>query len=93
MNKLKSTCDLYLQDRSPYQLSRRHCMVRWLPMLDGFYLQDIGSTLGTLVNGVRVGGKSRRDFTKLREGPNELILGTVDSPFRFTLHVSPGREG
>lgn len=80
-------CDLYLPDRLPFNVSRRHCVIRWFPPLREFVLQDADSTLGSIVNGVRVGGPFGRDAAVLAPGVNEVVLGNPSSPFRFELEV------
>jgi hypothetical protein len=46
-----------------------------------YYLRDLCSTLGTIVNGEPIGEHFRRDDTPFRSGENEMTAGGVDSPF------------
>lgn len=78
---------LLIADRTPYRVSRQHCV---LDCSSGdFYVEDRTSKLGTIVNGVRIGGKSRETRVKLTSGANSLVLGGLDSQVRFVLTVGP----
>jgi pSer/pThr/pTyr-binding forkhead associated (FHA) protein len=52
-------------------------------------VQDLRSTLGTMVNGQRISGHFRTDHALLRGGENEVIAGSADSPFVFSVCI-PG---
>ncbi len=81
--------DLHVPDAPPYVVSRNHCAL----VVDGaarYRLQDRGSTLGTLVNGVRVGGGATLDEVGLDEPRSTLILGHPKSPWRFVLTQPAG---
>lgn len=73
-------------DRAPYRVSRKHCILD--SSADGVFVEDRSSKLGTMVNGVPIGGNSRERRARLRTGENTLILGGVDSQVRFKLTVS-----
>jgi pSer/pThr/pTyr-binding forkhead associated (FHA) protein len=76
--------DLYLPDGEPFQVSRNHCAIDLAP--DGSYLVlDRGSTLGTVVNGERIGSTVRVFEAPLSAAQNTLVLGNSESPFRFQL--------
>src|SRR5581483_3797733 len=79
--------DLAIANEEPYQVSRHHCSVNKLIGSDGYFVEDLGSTLGTWVNGLRVGGPEDERRASLTPGDNELVLGLEDSPFRFALRV------
>ncbi len=84
--KTKTTeVHLQLTDYPPYRLSRVHFMI--LPAHEVFVLRDLGSSLGTGVNGQFLGVHFARDSMKLEEGDNEIIAGGNDSPFSFKLHI------
>lgn len=77
--------DLVLHDRSPHNVSRRHLS---LEVVAGRVVAaDLGSSLGTQVNGVRVGGHYKESEINLQPGRNEIVLGGSRSPHRFLLFV------
>lgn len=78
---------LFLYDQPPFTVSRSHCAIVATPK-DVFFV-DRGSTLGSLVNGVRIGGdRFSPKTTVLLAGNNEVILGDNDqSVFAFTVSV------
>jgi CRP/FNR family transcriptional regulator, cyclic AMP receptor protein len=77
--------DLKLDDIVPFRLSRNHFMIE---KHDGnYYVRDLCSTLGTIVNGEPIGDHFRGDDAPLRAGENEVIAGGVDSPFVFSVFI------
>src|SRR5256884_8722527 len=77
--------DLKLNDTVPFRLSRNHFMIE---RRDGsYYVRDLRSTLGTIVNGQPIGEHFRGDDAPLRAGENEVIAGGVDSPFVFSVFI------
>jgi CRP/FNR family cyclic AMP-dependent transcriptional regulator len=77
--------DLKLNDNVPFRLSRNHFMIE---KRDGsYYVRDLRSTLGTIVNGEPIGEHFRGDDAPLRVGENEVIAGGVDSPFVFSVFI------
>lgn len=80
--------DLHVADQEPFQVSRNHCSINKLsPDDDRCFVQDRGSHLGTVVNGLRIGGSLDLQEAELVYGRNELILGSDDSPYRFEIAV------
>jgi hypothetical protein len=78
--------DLKLDDTVPFRLSRNHFMIE---KRDGsYYVRDLRSSLGTIVNGEPTGEHFRGDDAPLRAGENEVIAGGVDSPFVFSVFVA-----
>jgi len=77
--------DLMLDDERPYRLSRAHFRIEQGP--DGYQVRDIGSVLGTQVNGVALGHHFGADSAPLRPGENEIVAGGADSRFHFLLLV------
>jgi CRP/FNR family cyclic AMP-dependent transcriptional regulator len=78
--------DLKLDDTDPFRLSRNHFMIE---KRDGcYYVHDLCSTLGTIVNGEPIGNHFRGDDAALRAGENEVIAGGVDSPFVFSVFIA-----
>lgn len=77
--------DLAIEDTRPFNLSRRHFAIEQTRR--GLIVRDCGSHLGTLVNGVRIGGQAGVDVAILKGGSNEIVAGADNSPYRFTLHL------
>ena len=75
-----------IADRSPFRVSRKHCMIDTSG--DAVFIEDKTSQLGTIVNGISIGGKSLETRVKLIHGSNILVLGGQDSQVRFRLDVS-----
>ena len=77
--------DLKLDDTVPFRLSRNHFMI---DKRDGsYYVRDLRSTLGTIVNGEPIGDHFS-DEAPLRAGENEVIAGGVKSPpFVFSVFI------
>jgi CRP/FNR family transcriptional regulator, cyclic AMP receptor protein len=78
--------DLTLDDQVPFRLSRAHFMIA--ERGGRYYVRDLGSTLGTIVNGEPIGHHFGADDAPLRTGENEVIAGGVGSPFAFAVTVS-----
>ena len=78
--------DLDIVDGEPFQVSRKHCLIE----REGecFYVRDSGSSLGTIVNGSPIGVKHASLSEMLKPGKNNIILGTVRSPFKFVIEIS-----
>ena len=77
--------DLKLNDTVPFRLSRNHFMIE---KRDGdYYVRDLCSTLGTIVNGEPIGDHFRGDDAPLQAGENEVIAGGVGSPFIFSVFI------
>ena len=77
--------DLLLDDARPFRLSRNHFMIDQRE--EGYYLRDLRSTLGTIVNGQPIGDHFSTDNVLLREGENEVIAGGVHSLFVFAVSI------
>ncbi|HLI10166.1 MAG TPA: cyclic nucleotide-binding domain-containing protein [Alphaproteobacteria bacterium] len=77
--------DLAIEDTKPYNLSRRHLLIERTERV--LVVRDLGSQLGTKVNGIRIGGPAPIHVASLLAGDNEIIAGGETSPFRFTLRV------
>ena len=78
-----SSNDLYLEDDSPYSVSRNHFSINLVN--NNVYVTDRGSTLGTLVNGNRI--SSDTPPMPLQKQKNEVIVGGLQSPFKFEIDV------
>lgn len=79
--------DLQLDDARPFRVSRNHFIIEKSDI--GHLVRDVGSALGTIVNGEAIGQHFRRDDIPLRAGENEVIAGGSDSPFVFSVFVPP----
>lgn len=77
--------DLCIHDYQPFRLSRDHFMIS--RNQDRLLVTDLGSTLGTVVNGQAIGQNFMRDTAFLRRGDNHVVAGGWDSPFDFTVSV------
>jgi CRP/FNR family cyclic AMP-dependent transcriptional regulator len=78
--------DLKLDDTVPFRLSRNHFMIAKRDT--SYYVRDLRSTLGTIVNGEPIGEHFRSDDALLRAGENEVIAGGLDSPFVFSVLIA-----
>jgi CRP/FNR family cyclic AMP-dependent transcriptional regulator len=77
--------DLVIDDTQPYRLSRRHFAIA--RGSGGIEVRDLGSHLGTLVNGIAIGRAFSRDAAPLQAGGNTVIAGGDGSPYVFRLVV------
>ena len=73
--------DLYVEDLPPYQVSRNHCSIERTPT--GFLIEDRGSKMGTIVNGVAIGEGNSKMSIPLRRGENWITLGSPESRIRL----------
>ena len=78
--------NLKLDDTVPFRLSRNHFMIEKRDR--SYYVHDLRSTLGTIVNGQPIGQHFRSDDAPLRVGENEVIAGGVDSRFVFSVLIA-----
>jgi FHA domain len=53
-----------------------------------YYVHDLRSTLGTIVNRQPIGEHFRSDDAPLGAGENEVIAGGVDSRFVFSVLIA-----
>lgn len=81
------TNDLSLLDKEPYQLSRTHCAI--VHLQNEYHIIDTSSTLGTSINGVRIGKREAKKNVPLTKGRHLIVLGSSNSPYRFELDI-PG---
>jgi CRP-like cAMP-binding protein len=79
--------DLQLDDAVPFRVSRNHFVIEKNAV--GYFVRDLGSALGTIVNGAPIGHHFGTDDVPLRAGENEVIAGGSDSPFVFSVFVPP----
>jgi CRP/FNR family cyclic AMP-dependent transcriptional regulator len=77
--------NLLVEDEEPFRLSRQHFTIARSG--DRLLVSDLGSMLGTIVNGEAIGHHFARDAAPLRRGDNRVRAGGSDSPFEFLVSV------
>lgn len=77
--------DLNLHDLEPYRISRCHCLLTIVN--NEYHLIDSVSSTGTVVDGIRIGGREERKSMVLKEGKHTLVLGGEESPYLFELEI------
>jgi len=77
--------DLLLDDQEPFRLSRDHFAI--VGDNGRYFIRDMRSTLGTVVNDQAIGEHFRTDEARLREGENTVIAGGSGSRFVFSVNV------
>lgn len=77
--------DLVIEDCKPFRLSRQHFMIARSG--EQLLVSDLGSSLGTVVNGQPTGHHFMRDAAPLHAGENDVVAGGWDSPFEFVVSV------
>src|SRR5262249_9213681 len=79
--------DLYLVElEEPMNVSREHFLIQ--RETGPFYLEDRGSTCGTLVEGETIGGGGRTGRVALRDH-DVIIVGTSLSRYVFKFRLEP----
>ena len=78
--------NLTIPDHPPYRLSRMHFAIEGTAT--GYLVRDLGSTLGTQLNGEFLGHHFARDSRNLETGENLVVAGGVGSPFVFRILIS-----
>ena len=77
--------DLLIEDEAPFRLSRQHFMIARSG--DRVLVSDLGSTLGTMVNGRAIGRHFMKDAEPLHRGENHIVAGGWNSPFEFLVSI------
>jgi CRP/FNR family transcriptional regulator, cyclic AMP receptor protein len=77
--------DLLIDDEEPFRLSRQHFMIARSG--DRVLVSDLGSTLGTMVNGRAIGHHFMKDAEPLHRGENHIVAGGWNSPFEFLVSI------
>jgi len=83
--------NLMIEDAVPFRLSRDHFMITGGK--NRLLILDLGSTLGTIVNGRAIGHHFMNDAAPLRRGENRIVAGGWGSPFEFVVSVGLMVEG
>ncbi len=74
--------DAYLLDNGGFlQISKEHCTIINNDT-DEYMLQDMGSSCGSLINQIQLGGDSKDDMYTLKDG-DIITLGSKDSKYKF----------
>ena len=77
--------NLLLEDIPPYNVSRNHFAIARCH--EDVFVVDEGSTVGTIVNGTRVGGSTSVRRVRCDQEENLIIAGSAQSPYQFLLRV------
>ncbi|MBT3171851.1 MAG: cyclic nucleotide-binding domain-containing protein [Rhodospirillaceae bacterium] len=86
-----SATEFLLRSPGNFQIDRRHLGIE---DHDGFLVaRDLGSHLGSVVNGVRIAEFEPEIEAVLHFGNNDVQLGSIDSPYRFQIIVEPAKGG
>lgn len=83
--------NLTFQDERPYRLSRSHFVIERSGT--DVVVRDLGSSLGTAVNGDYLGQAFGRDREVLKAGENTVRAGGDASPFCWKVVVTPRAGG
>jgi CRP/FNR family transcriptional regulator, cyclic AMP receptor protein len=78
--------DLLIEDNPPFRLSRQHFMIARSG--EQLLVSDLGSALGTIVNGQPIGHHFRSDAVPLSSGENDVLAGGRGSLFEFVINVT-----
>lgn len=82
---LKTPSHLALVAQDPHHLSPEHFVVE---AENGYVVvRDMGSYLGTLVNGERIASFEHSVVAGLRFGENRIVTGGTESPYEFMLVI------
>ena len=77
---------LSLDDNRPYSVSRNHFAITRVH--EDIFVVDEGSTVGTTVNGTRIGGPTSIREACCDQPENSIIVGSETSPFQFLLTIN-----
>jgi pSer/pThr/pTyr-binding forkhead associated (FHA) protein len=81
-----SPMDLPLWDQQkPFIISRSHCRIECKG--GGYFVRDLGSLHGTIVNGVSIGAEHPNLTAPLKLGENTITIGPAESQHRYWLMV------
>jgi CRP-like cAMP-binding protein len=82
--------DLWLIDQAPYHISRNHALLEREG--DVVIVKDRGSSLGTYVNDILIGGSADDRQMTLEDGDNILVLGGRMFPYHFRININRGQS-
>src|SRR3989339_1578663 len=75
-----SNNDLVIEDTT---ISRRHCEIQLIP--EGYVIRDLGSTNGTVVQGVKVTAAFLNQSTEIHLGKTKLVFCPLKEAMEYTL--------
>ncbi|MFA6315781.1 MAG: FHA domain-containing protein [Elusimicrobiota bacterium] len=84
---------LQLDDNVPFHVSINHCSIDRDRRSGGYLVYDLGSSLGTSVNGLKIGGASGRSEAPLDRRVNRLALGGEKGGWVFELTIGKDPNG
>jgi hypothetical protein len=87
MADILSDNNLSLEDRKPWTVSRNHCSIDLHPGRGGYIVCDRGSTLGTIVNGEKIGAEGSHSEAPLDQKVNQVILGREKGGWTFEFRI------
>jgi CRP-like cAMP-binding protein len=82
----KHDAELLLRVTKPYEMAPRHFVLE--EQNGGLAIRDLGTVLGTSVNGIRIASFEQADNMPVKLGVSEIQAGGLDSTARFTLVVT-----
>jgi hypothetical protein len=82
---LFSPMDLPLYDQRPFVVSRSHCRIECKG--GGYFVRDVGSLCGTIVNGVTIGADHLSLTAALTPGENSITVGPAGSPHQYWIMI------
>jgi hypothetical protein len=74
-----------IENRVPFRLSRDHFTIEYRD--HQLVVADLGSTLGTAVDGWPIGSDFMRDSVPLQRGENRIVADGQGSFFEFSISV------
>ncbi|MFN0129608.1 MAG: cyclic nucleotide-binding domain-containing protein [Verrucomicrobiales bacterium] len=80
-----SPMDLPLPDQQPFVVSRSHCRIEC--KVGAYYVRDVGSSTGTIVNGVAIGTEHPGLTAALKPGENTLTIGPWSSRHQYRIVI------
>lgn len=81
----RTEAELLLMTTKPYEMAPMHFIIE--DVQGRLILRDLGSVLGTLVNGKRIAPFEGSDSAPLRLGVNQILVGGIDSSIAFNLVI------
>lgn len=80
-----SPMDLPLPDQRPFIVSRSHCRIEC--KVGAYFVRDVGSLTGTIVNGTTIGTEHPSLTAPLKPGENTLTIGPPASRHQYRILV------
>jgi hypothetical protein len=80
-----SPLDLPLYDERPFVVGRSHCRIECTG--GGYFVCDLGSLFGTIVNGVAIGSEHPSLTAALMPGENSITIGPQGGPHQYWIMI------